>query len=76
MSDIAVWTLTKNGHGARAVTRQVPRVGIELRYYWDSELRQAQVYRDTAELAEAANKKREQLLDQGWREVPPIAWGN
>jgi hypothetical protein len=76
MSDIAVWTLTKDGHGARAVAREIAGVGIELRYYWDEELRQSQVYRNGEELAAAASVKREQLIANGWTDVPKLACGN
>jgi hypothetical protein len=50
--------------------------GIELRYYWDLELRQSQVYRNGEELAAAANLKREELIANGWTEAPKLAWGN
>ena len=76
MSDLAVWTLTKNGHGAHAVAREIAGVGIELRYLWDDELRQSQVYRNSEALAEAANAKRDELIVNGWSEVPKLAWGN
>jgi hypothetical protein len=46
------------------------------RFEWDGDLRQSQVYRNVVELAAAADEKKRQLLDQGWRDVPPIVWGN
>ena len=70
MSDERVWGLVKNGHTARAVARQVPGVGIELRYLWDDEFRQSQVFRNSVELAEAASKKREELMANGWIDQP------
>jgi hypothetical protein len=76
MSDIAVWTLTKSGHGARALAREIPGVGIELRYLWDDELRQSRVYRSEEELAKAANAKHAELLANGWTDAPRLAWGN
>lgn len=49
MADGNLWTL-KNGHKATARTRAVPGVGVELRFEWDGDLRQSQVYRDGAEV--------------------------
>ena len=32
MTDATLWTVTKNGHGAHAVAREIAGVGIEVRY--------------------------------------------
>ena len=74
--DQRIWALVKNGHTARAVARQVPGVGIELRYLWDDEVRATQLYRNSVELAEAASKKRDELMANGWIEQPMPEWGN
>ena len=65
MTDAMLWTPTKNGHGARAVAREIPGVGIELRYIWDDELRQSHRYRNKEELATAASAKRDELIANG-----------
>lgn len=74
--DTRIWGLVKNGHTARAVSRQVPGVGIELRYLWDDEVRATQVYRNSVELAEAASRKRQELIANGWLDQPTPEWGN
>jgi hypothetical protein len=74
--DTRIWALIKNGHTARAVARQVPGVGHEFRYLWDDEVRATQVYRNSVELAEAASRKREELLAAGWIDQPRPTWGN
>ena len=74
--DETLWTLTKAGSRARAIARTVAGVGIELRFMWNSELRQSQVYRDPAEAAAASSAKRKELVGRGWADVPPIMWGN
>ena len=76
ISDAILRTLAEEPNRARAVTRTVPGVGVELRYEWSGELRQSQVYRNGEELAAAANAKREELIANGWAEVPKLAWGN
>jgi hypothetical protein len=75
-NDKRVWALVKNAATARAMAREVAGVGIELRYYWNDELRQSKVYRNSVELAEAASTKREELLAAGWIDQPPPMWGN
>lgn len=72
MTDAVLWTLTKGEHRARAVTRSVPGVGVELRYIWNDDTRATQVYRNTVELAAAASAKREELIASGWVDVPPV----
>jgi hypothetical protein len=69
--EITIWTLTKAGHFARAVTRTVPGIGVELRFVWDDDTRATQVYRNTVELAQAASAKREELIAAGWVDAPP-----
>jgi hypothetical protein len=71
MKDAVLWTLTKGGSRAQAVTRAVPGVGVELRYLWNDDTRSTQVYRNTIELASAASAKREELLAAGWVDAPP-----
>jgi hypothetical protein len=44
MTEQLIWSLVKNGHGARAIARGVPGFGLELRYLWDGELRQSKVF--------------------------------
>ena len=58
------------------MAREIAGVGLELRYLWDGELRQSRVYRNSEELAKAANDKRDELIANGWVEVPKLAWGN
>jgi hypothetical protein len=74
--DRLLWSLVKNGHGARAIVRPVPGVGLELRYLWDQDVRQTQVYREAAELEAAAATKRDELLTAGWMPQLPPVWGN
>lgn len=69
--DAVLWTLMKGPNRARAVTRSVPGVGIELRYNWNDETRATQVYRSTDDLAAAAKAKRKELLGAGWVDAPP-----
>ena len=40
-----LWTLTKDGHDARADVRGIDGIGFELRYAWDGELRVSEVFR-------------------------------
>jgi hypothetical protein len=70
-----VWTLAKGESRARALTRTIPSIGVELRFLWNDDTRETKVYRNTGELAAAAIQKREQLVGQGWADVPPM-WGN
>jgi hypothetical protein len=76
MNDTRIWGLVKGPHNARAVARQVPGVGIELRYLWNDEVRGTQVFRNSVELAEAASKKREELSAAGWIDQPMPTWGS
>lgn len=62
----ALWTLTKDGHGAQADVRTIEGIGFELRYIWDGDLRVSEVFRDWAALAEAAAVKRRELEARGW----------
>jgi hypothetical protein len=71
-----LWRLEKGGNKAAAITRPIPGVGVELRYEWNGDLRQSHVNRNSVELAAAASEKREELLANGWRDLPPIVWGN
>lgn len=72
---MTIWTLTKGPNRARAITRAVPGLGRELRYDWNGDLRQSQVYRTAVDLFSVAFAKREELLAAGWAEAPPIMWG-
>ncbi len=72
--DETLWTLTKAGSRARAIARKVPGVGIELRFLWNEDTRETKVYRDSVELATAANEKRQELIGRGWVDAPPM-WG-
>ena len=76
LTDHTIWTLEKGGHRATASTRKVAGVGVELRFEWDGDVRQSHIYRDVIELAAAADIKRRALVEQGWRDVPPIVWTN
>jgi hypothetical protein len=49
-----LWTLTKDGHDARADVRAIEGVGFELRYLWDGDLRVSEVFRELAALDQAA----------------------
>jgi hypothetical protein len=71
MIDATLWTLAKGTNRARAVSRAVPGVGIELRFLWNDDTRATQVYRTEAELAAAATAKREELIAAGWVDAPP-----
>jgi len=71
MTDATLWTLTKGPNRARAVSRSVPGVGIDLRFLWNDDTRETKVYRDSLELATAANAKREELIVAGWTDAPP-----
>ena len=66
MTGVTLWTPTKGENRARAVSRSVPGVGVELRFIWNDDTRSTQVYRNVVELAAAANAKREQLRVAGW----------
>ena len=62
-----LWTLVKDGQQATATVRTVDDMGLELRYEWNGELRQSQVYRDKDALHADAIKKREDLIARaGW----------
>ena len=65
MTDDSFWTLTKNGHMARAVMHHVPGVSIELRFVWNDDTRATQMYRTSVELAAAAAANREELVAAG-----------
>ena len=71
MTDATLWTLVKGPNGARAVSRSVPGVGVELRFAWNDDTRSTQAYRNTIELAAAANAKRAELVAAGWLDAPP-----
>jgi hypothetical protein len=43
MTEVVLWTLEKAGHKARAATKAIAGVGIELRFLWNNDLRQSQV---------------------------------
>jgi len=53
------------------VITTVAGIGCELRFEWNNELRQSQVYRDKEELHQAALTKREELIRRGWVDAPP-----
>ena len=70
--DETLWTLVKTGSVARAVTcTTIGGFGIELRVIVNGVLRQSAVYFEVTELSAGADEKRRQLLEQGWRDVPP-----
>jgi hypothetical protein len=71
MTDATFWTLTKGPNQARAVSRSVAGVGVELRFVWNDETRPTQIYRNSVELAAAATAKREELIAAGWADAPP-----
>jgi len=71
ITDATLWTLTKGDNRARAVSRSVPGVGVELRFIWNDDTRETQGYRNVIELAAAASAKREALLAAGWVDAPP-----
>ena len=58
--------------GARAVSRSVPGVGVELRFIWNDDTRSTQIYRNVLELAAAASQEREDLIGRrlGRRTAP------
>ena len=74
--DRVLWTLTTGPNRAYAAMRFVPGVGVELRFLWNDDTRATQVYRSGEELAAAASAKREELIANGWTDVPKFAWGN
>jgi hypothetical protein len=71
-----LWTFEKAGNPARAVARKIPGVGIEVRFLWNSELRQGQVYRDLVEAAAASSEKRKELVgsDSFWFSTRSREW--
>jgi hypothetical protein len=69
--EITLWTMTKGPNRARALTRQIPGVGVELRFVWNDDTRETKVYRNTDELAAAAIQKRDELIGRGWVDAPP-----
>ena len=76
MTDATLWTLVKGPNRARAISRSVPGVGVELRFTWNDDTRSTQVYRNVIELAAVANAKREELIAAGWADAPPPAFPN
>ena len=46
--DRQVWLLLKGEHRAECVVRQIPGLGLDLRYLHNGDLRKSQVYRDEA----------------------------
>ncbi len=72
MTERTIWTLQKDANKATATTRTVAGVGVELRYEFNGEVRQSQVYKDTDELAAAASHRRDELNGRGWRGVPVL----
>lgn len=75
MTDPLLWRLSKDGKIAEARSRAVAGRGVELRFLWQGELRSSQVYDDTAALHAAAEAKRAELLEVGWRDAPDLQWG-
>ena len=65
MTESTIWTLQKDANKATATTRTVAGVGVELRYEFNGEVRQSQVYKDTDELAAAASHRRDGLNRAG-----------
>ena len=58
-----LWTLTKDGHDARAAVRGIDGIGFQLRYVWDADLRVSELFRDGPRsprppLTNAASSKR------------------
>jgi hypothetical protein len=67
-----LWQLRKDGHAVRAVMRVVHQIGVELRFLFDGEFYQSQLFTpsEQADLFEAAAVRRRQLEDSGWRVSP------
>ena len=71
MHDATLWTLTKGSRWARAESRPMPGVGVELRFVGDDDTRSTQIFQDVVVLAAAASAKRDELIASGWRDAPP-----
>ena len=66
-ADSPLWTLTKDRHVAQARVRDVPHVGLELRFLVDDDLHFSQRCRTREELELIADLKRKEFLDRGWQ---------
>ncbi len=67
-ADALLWALVKGRHVAEARRRDVPSVGLELRFLVDGELLQSQRCRNGEELELIADLKRAEFLERGWSE--------
>ena len=67
-----IWTLTKGAHIITAELWRVPGIdGMDLRYMYDGEMRQTELFRGPmggAYTVEKSVTKRDELKEDGWRE--------
>jgi len=74
--DRVLWCLLKGQQRAEAVVRLIDGLGTDLRYLHNGDLRESRLYRDDVQLQATAAAKRNDLLADGWTDVPKLAWGH
>jgi hypothetical protein len=63
-----VWTMTKGSEQARAELRDQGVAGVELQLFRGDDFANGRLYPSRMAALEAAEKRRLQMIDKGWRD--------
>ena len=72
---VVLWRFVKDGNELTASAVWIERDDACLEFKLNGEIQPSPIYHNVVEFAAAADEERRRLLEQGWREVPPIVSG-
>jgi hypothetical protein len=64
-----LWTMTKGGEEAHAELRAQGGAGVELQVFRGDDFANGRLYPSRDAALEASVQRRQQMIDQGWRDV-------